>query len=163
MVNVRRDDATAYAKWAGKRLPTEAGWEYAARAGNTGVDGKPIYEYPWGNDASHDKANYGGTEGKDQWDGTSPVGSFEPNGYGLYDMAGNVWEWCADWYDNNYYQNFKSSTTRNPKGPKSGDFSVARGGSWLTFPNNLRCANRIRLNPSYRDFDIGFRCIRDIR
>lgn len=127
VVYVSWEDANAYARWAGKRLPTEAEWEYAARGGNTGLGGKPIHKYPWGNDPSQDQANYTGTAGRDQWSGTSPVGSFPPNGYGLYDMAGNVWEWCADWYDENYY---KGSPERNPKGPSQGNLRVLRGGSW---------------------------------
>jgi len=163
VVNVSWEDAGAYARWKGKRLPTEAEWEYAARGGYTGLDGKPSYKYPWGNNESHDKANYGGTEGNDQWERTAPVGSFAPNGYGLYDMAGNVWEWCADWYDENYYQNFKNSTANNPKGPDSGTQRVLRGGSWDNVPSDLRCANRRWYDPSNRVLLIGFRCVRDVR
>ena len=159
VVNVSWQDATTYAKWAGKRLPTEAEWEYATRGGNTGVGGKPIYKYPWGNNATREKANYSGTEGKDQWDGTSPVGSFEANGYGLYDMAGNAWEWCSDWYDENYYA---SSPERNPKGAPSSSSRVLRGGSWFNDADIIRCANRLRLAPTYRDFLIGFRCVQDV-
>ncbi|NUO79213.1 formylglycine-generating enzyme family protein [candidate division KSB1 bacterium] len=160
VVNVNWNDAQAYAKWAGKRLPTETEWEYAARGGNTGLDGTPHYKFPWGDEASHERANYSGIEGRDRWRGTSPVKSFPANGFGLYDMAGNFWEWCEDWYDENYYKS-RPNADRNPKGPSTGEYRVLRGGSRGNAPQDVRCANRNKGAPTHWNGDVGIRCAQD--
>ena len=169
VVEVSWEDAVAYAEWlsvrSGRkfRLPTEVEWEYACRAGTTTV------RY-WGDDAAQAccYANVADISAKREWstwtvhdceDGfmvTALVGSFKPNSFGLYDMLGNTWEWCSDWFGKNYY---KESPKMNPRGFDSGSYRVARGSCWNNPPRYVRSASRNRRRPDNRGYALGFRLV----
>ena len=160
VVHVSWHDATAYARWSGKQLPTEAQWEYAARAGLRDAD------YPWGRQELIDgryRANYrqhGKDRAADGFEMLAPVKSYPPSRFGLYDVSGNVWEWCRDWYAEDYY---RASPRENPPGPAEGQMRVIRGGSWLS-PENYRfghhVSSRDKRRPDETYQHLGFRCIR---
>jgi sulfatase modifying factor 1 len=164
VVTVSWLDANAYCRWAGKRLPSEAEWEYAARAGTSTA-------YWWGNGSPGSRlvANLADESAShlvgsilagynDGYARTAPVGSFEPNPWGLFDMLGNVAEWTDDWYGDFY----GASPEMNPKGPSSGHYKVIRGGAWANGLLRVRSAHRDWDTPNYRHDSIGFRCAQDV-
>jgi formylglycine-generating enzyme required for sulfatase activity len=159
VVHVSWRDATAYAAWAGKRLPTEAEWEYAARGGLEGA------RFPWGDDLGR-RWNLNIWQGRfpdvntgeDGFLTTAPVRSFRPNGHGLWQTVGNVWEWCADWFAADWYARSPSS---DPRGPEEGTARVMRGGSYLchsSYCYRYRVAARSANTPDSSSGNLGFRC-----
>ena len=159
IVLVNWDDAGAFCRAAGARLPTEAEWEYGARGGRDG------FVFGWADEVSRDRANYGAeqccagaTGGPDTWVNTAPVKSFPPNDFGLYDMVGNVWEWVDGWLDDDYYG---GSPSIDPPGAATGYARIARGGSWLNFPAALRTSVRLPFAQTGQTSNVGVRCARD--
>ncbi len=149
VVGVTWYGAVAYARWVGKRLPTEAEWEVAAKGGEASA------LFPSGNDIEKSEANFFSSD-------TTPVMSYPPNKIGLFDMAGNVYEWCQDWYGYNFYESSVQEPD-NPKGPLQGVYRVLRGGCWKSLKEDLRCSRRHRNNPGTVNGTYGFRCAADVQ
>jgi formylglycine-generating enzyme required for sulfatase activity len=147
VVGVTWYGAVAYAKWVGKRLPTEAEWEVAASGGVEKL-------YPTGHEIERMLANYFSSD-------TTSVMSYPPNSFGFYDLAGNVYEWCQDWYAYNYYDS-SMLEPENPQGPMQGVYRVLRGGCWKSLKEDLRCSHRHRNNPGAVNGTYGFRCAADV-
>lgn len=157
VVLVTYEDAAAYCRWLSEatgqfvRLPTEAEWEKAARGG------AEARKYPWGDEIDPARGNFLPDGSVKRQRGTRPTGTYPPNAFGLYDMAGNVWEWVSDWYGREYYA---FSEPKNPTGPSSGTMRVVRGGSWVNDDGNmLRCAYRHKVPPDTYAYSIGFRIV----
>lgn len=154
VVGISWREARQYAEWAGKRLPTEAEWEYAACGGKVGT------KYPTGDKLEPTTANYWlWPDLRSSGNGLMPAGSYPPAGYGLHDMAGNAVEWVADIYDAHYYE---QSSSENPTGPEDGKFRVIRGGGWHSGPGCTTVYFRNALPENWRDFNVGFRCARSV-
>lgn len=148
VVGVTWYGAVAYARWIGKRLPTEAEWEIASRGGHENA------LYPTGDEIEKSQANFFSSD-------TTAVMSYQPNDLGLYDVAGNVYEWCQDWYGYNYYES-SVQEPENPQGPIQGVYRVLRGGCWKSLKEDLRCSRRHRNNPGTVNGTYGFRCAADV-